>query len=362
MKKTLILVVLIFGLLFGPAFAAYGAQDQQSRYLEILVKIEALLRELKELIQITTPVTPQPVGEETLTLSLNSPVVNKLTEMELNLVEVGNNYADIEVNYFDRNNYPGTKTSGTATGWVPNPQLYPEYYTGSDLLSVAKNVYRTHKWCDGTMKEDVWNKGYQIIELAGYSNYLCRNRFKEQCVLDGTYDNYYDERCDFGRLRFTLGEIKSSSNFAIQLTKIISSSEVEVKVIDKDRTALISPGNIELMRAKGEAGIYAVDTKRNIKMPVTDSSVLESYGLKTTKAKEVEVKTLENYQTSKPVGLKEGSLVKEKNNATVYVVDDGELKPVASPSALKKAGYDWKNLKVVSEKVIDLYSVGEAIK
>jgi len=370
MKKKIAILALFFILIFGPILA-HAASDQDSRYLEIITKIDALLQELREIIKsnisnqptcITTPVTIQPVGEEEVILNLNSPVVNKAIEMELNLVEVGDNYADIEINYFDRASYQGVVTTGNPTGWVPNPNLYPEYYSGSDLLSAAKRVYRTHKWCDGRMKDDLWKGGYQIIELEGYSNYLCRNRFKEQCISDGTYDNYYDERCDFGRTRFNLNETKSSSDFSITLESILGNSQVKIKITDKDTTAIINPTKVELMKVKGESGIYAVDKNRNIKMPILDSSILDSYGLKNTKPKEVEAKVIKQYTTSDPVGLNEDSLVKTNSKATVYVIQNGELKPVASPSALKKNGYDWKNLKIVSDKVIDLYQLGETLK
>lgn len=372
MIRKIIILGILLTLFLSPISSVKATEDFNTKYLEILTKIEQLLQELKNLVQssgnlppIITPVIPQPVqpaAEEEVIISLNLPVTNNLIEMELNLVEVGTNYADIEINYFDRKNYPGTVTQGSATGWVPNPNFYPEYYSGSDLLSSAKVVYRTHKYCNGTMKEDVWNKGYQVIELSGYSNYLCRNRFREQCVLDGTYDNYYDERCDFGRIKFQLGETKYSSNFSIKLMEILGNNQVKVKITSKETTALISPDNIELMKIRGQSGIYAVDKNRQIKMPVYDSAILDSYGLKSSAAKEVTTQVLDKYSTSKPVGLNEKSLVKGKNKATVYVVTDGELKPISSPSALQKAGYKWENLKVVSDNVINLYSVGEAIK
>lgn len=35
----------------------------------------------------------------------------------------------------------------------------------------------------------------RIDLLTGYTNYTCGSRYQDQCVTDGTFDNYYDETC-----------------------------------------------------------------------------------------------------------------------------------------------------------------------
>ena len=68
--------------------------------------------------------------------------------------------------------------------YVPNPANY------SDIPSeIPPRFYRLVKDCatNKTIQRQV------IDTTAGYANYIGRDRYSEQCVLDGTADNYYVE-------------------------------------------------------------------------------------------------------------------------------------------------------------------------
>ena len=93
--------------------------------------------------------------------------------------------------------HPKENVSGC--NWYPNPNSYPEYYDESNKIHTATVLHRTTKEC-GT---DKVVKSEEVIKLTDskgnklYCNYLCRNRYKEQCILDGSFDKYYDEWCEY---------------------------------------------------------------------------------------------------------------------------------------------------------------------
>ncbi|MGB9719637.1 MAG: hypothetical protein ACPL06_03535 [Candidatus Anstonellales archaeon] len=77
--------------------------------------------------------------------------------------------------------------------WVPNPALYsnptPEGYT---------TMYRRTMYC-ATNKSRELDGNFQVIKIGdgwGYYNYICRPRYYEQCILDGSFDGWYWEGCE----------------------------------------------------------------------------------------------------------------------------------------------------------------------
>lgn len=141
------------------------------------------------------------------------------------------------------------------------------------------------------------------------------------------------------------------SNHYPQLEREVSEAEVLTQ----------KPSTAKLIRLKNEAGIYLIDELTGLKKPIVDSSLLKNYGYSFKDVKIVDKKEFDRYQTGEALKLQEGSLVKEAGKPTVYVVENGELRPIASPSTMKKYGYDWKNIQIVPKKVIDLHEIG-AIK
>jgi len=170
------------------------------------------------------------------TLGVNDQTTNPNVQMAVNVVEIGNEngkeYVDLEIYYSDRESYD-TDIHGGNNGFFPNPANYPDLYT-SNLLQYATVVYRTHYNCDGTI-ENIWSSGKERINLSdGYKNVLCRSRKQEQCYLDGSFDTYYDERCDFGVVRFHENEIESASNFNVEVGNIdVESRKADVKITEK---------------------------------------------------------------------------------------------------------------------------------
>ncbi|MBM3249035.1 MAG: hypothetical protein FJZ10_06440 [Candidatus Omnitrophica bacterium] len=81
--------------------------------------------------------------------------------------------------------------------YLPNLDRYPEFYEMENPIHKAVILHRTVHQCSD--KSQVGEP--QVIKLKKddgtyYSNYICRSRFEEQCIQDGSFDTYYDEWCE----------------------------------------------------------------------------------------------------------------------------------------------------------------------
>jgi hypothetical protein len=180
-----------------------------------------------------------PVQADVVTLGVGESAVRENIRIKLQVVKIGDGYVDATLNFNGRDTYfDRTKDvdyTGCENTQEPTVREFTEPYEDQDLLYAAQVVYRSHYACSGEPDTNrVWNgcsatltNGRQIIQLrVGYWNFRCQNRYNEHCVWDGSYDFYYDEACDYGLLRFRIGELKYSSDFSLQLVSITENKAV----------------------------------------------------------------------------------------------------------------------------------------
>lgn len=128
--------------------------------------------------------------------------------------------AKLLINFAESEKYLAQSHDPGKTGFAPNSDNYHDLKSAS-LLDYAKKVYRTHRLASGKINTEIHQKGKEIIDLAGgYSNFTGSNRFYEQCILDGSFDAFYDEVCDYGEVPFRLNESKAGYDFAITLLNV----------------------------------------------------------------------------------------------------------------------------------------------
>ncbi len=72
-------------------------------------------------------------------------------------------------------------------------------------------------------------------------------------------------------------------------------------------------------------------------------------------------KHLTNYQTAEPVKFADGSLLKIPERDTIYVIDQGEKRPVVSATVLDKLG-GFSRVKVTSKATLKLHPLGKQLK
>lgn len=167
----------------------------------------------------------------TTLLKQGEAMADEHNQIEIRVEGIGTDYAELEINYLGRDVYnEKADIHGGDSGFVPGGH-YPEYTKNSNLLQHAKTLYRGHKDCRTEDFNNEWYEGYEVISLAdGYGNYVCRNRYQAQCIQDGSFDTYYDEACDFGVVKFDVGETKWTNNYGIQLTNVTDEGAI-VKIV-----------------------------------------------------------------------------------------------------------------------------------
>lgn len=70
---------------------------------------------------------------------------------------------------------------------------------------------------------------------------------------------------------------------------------------------------------------------------------------------------IEKLETVETYRLRDGELIKGENYTDVYVVEHGELRPIASGDIFELMGWKWHNVIELPDKFIDTYPKGELI-
>lgn len=74
----------------------------------------------------------------------------------------------------------------------------------------------------------------------------------------------------------------------------------------------------------------------------------------------VSSKKLATYTTGNPYQLHDGELVRSARTPSVYVVENGELRPIPTAEAFLAVGWQWKNVITVPESILKTYTVGDS--
>jgi hypothetical protein len=62
--------------------------------------------------------------------------------------------------------------------------------------------------------------------------------------------------------------------------------------------------------------------------------------------------------TADPYRLHDGELVKSQTQPTVYVVENGALRPIPSGDVFESIGWKWTNVVTVRDRVIAAHEIG----
>jgi len=70
---------------------------------------------------------------------------------------------------------------------------------------------------------------------------------------------------------------------------------------------------------------------------------------------------LDKYANGEPVKFNDGALIKAANLPGVYVISNGQRRPITSAKTFEGLGYKWENIISVPEKILTLHEVGEPL-
>lgn len=113
-----------------------------------------------------------------------------------------------------------------------------------------------------------------------------------------------------------------------------------------------------LLQSATTGGIAYVEN--GVRHAIYDRSVLRSRfgGRPITRIAEDE---LQGYPLGDPVLLRDGELVMATDHATVYFISHGMKRPIVSRSAFERLGFQWSNILMTTQRVLDLHPTGDAL-
>lgn len=113
-----------------------------------------------------------------------------------------------------------------------------------------------------------------------------------------------------------------------------------------------------LLQDKTTGGVYFVEN--GIKKPIWAKELLTLY-FKNKKITPVSPDELAKYPTGEPVKLKDGELVMSQSSPTVYVISNGERRPIPTEEVFNGLGYKWENIIKTSDKILSLHPLSAPI-
>lgn len=111
-----------------------------------------------------------------------------------------------------------------------------------------------------------------------------------------------------------------------------------------------------LMKVANAAGIWYVED--GVRHPLLDSVLVKLY-FRGRNVKTVTQKTLARYTVGDPYKLHDGELVKTTNDSSIYVVENGILRPIPSADVFEAVGWKWKNVVTIPNTLLQAHQRGE---
>jgi len=151
-----------------------------------------------------------------------------------------------------------------------------------------------------------------------------------------------------------------ATDSAVSVVKEVANEDLSWKNINsKIKINLINLAAGNLWQNTLTGGVYWVE--KDTKQPLTDKAFLTSIfkGKKIVKKMPSELVKL---KTLSPLKFADGSLLKTADNQTVYLIFNKERRMFVSGADFEELGYAWDDVVVVSNKTLNQFENGAAIK
>ena len=139
---------------------------------------------------------------------------------------------------------------------------------------------------------------------------------------------------------------------------ILKISNEELSFYSIGNPLLYPDGN--LIRKKGDSTVWLIENSK--KREITSGQLFNYLNYAWSKIIEISQEELNSYPTGKPALYQNGTLLRAKNSGTVYLIKDNQKKEIKSLEIFESRNYQWQDVIIVSEKEINLYSLGAFLK
>jgi len=113
--------------------------------------------------------------------------------------------------------------------------------------------------------------------------------------------------------------------------------------------------NQKLIKVRNKAAVYLLED--GVKKPIISAEVFEANSLNWSEVETVSEDEIDSYAEGEVLNYPDGTLVKGSSPA-VYVISEGQKRPIHSAQAFSNLGYQWGNIKRIRDVELNKYEQG----
>lgn len=266
---------------------------------------------------------------------------------------------------------------------------YTPHIHGNKNFTKFWNAWFAINYPDGSLLQIDGQKGIWLIEDGKRRNFMNQSAFLSNYDPDKIikitnqdlekydmgapikYSNYSLIRMPTGGIYLLVNNTKHPiaskevfKNLGFNPEELIKGTEEDVQWYNKGEAITLEKAYPQgaLLRDPATNGIWYVEN--GIKQPIWSKDILHSR-FNTRAISKSTIEELSLYEKREPIKFRDGEIIATKdanaNNRSVYVVSNGQKRPIANNEAFKALGYKWKNIIWTTDKILDLHETGEAV-
>jgi hypothetical protein len=117
--------------------------------------------------------------------------------------------------------------------------------------------------------------------------------------------------------------------------------------------------NGSLLKAADDQRVYLIDS--GMRRWISSADIFNARGLKWENIKVVSSADLSVYPEGKAVSWPDGILIKSNVAPSVYIISQGRKRGFSAAEIFTGLGYDWGNIKTISQQELDQYETGSMV-
>ncbi|MDO8583608.1 MAG: hypothetical protein Q7R83_00315 [bacterium] len=189
--------------------------------------------------------------------------------------------------------------------------------------------------------------GYPLGQTIAFPNYaLVQTPDKKRYLIVGTTKRLIVNRTVFSKLGFNEDEVVPAT--VADLTNYDDGADITL-------TTAYPTG---LLGKDAKGGYWYVEN--NVRHAIANMPLLKLY-FKNQPAKLLTATKLATLKVGTPYALHDGELVKATGDAAVYVMENGQRRPIPSGQVFEEIGWKWKNVVVLPAAFLNTYPIGDPV-